>query len=66
MRMSTNIAREKLVSLGTCFGKFTKSGKFHLQITCLEHLAQFAKVGCHVWSVFGPANELSFSSVVLV
>lgn len=44
MRMATNVAREKLVSLGTCFGKFTKGGAFHLQITCLEHLAQFAKV----------------------
>ena len=44
MRMATNIARDKLVALGTCFGKFTKGGAFHLQITCLEHLAQFAKV----------------------
>jgi ribosome biogenesis protein Nip4 len=27
-----------------CFGKFTKSGKFKLQITCLDYLAQYATV----------------------
>lgn len=32
------------MSLGTCFGKFTKSGKFHLKVTCLDYLAQHAKV----------------------
>lgn len=45
MRRATNIAREALVSFGTCFGKFTKSGQFRLHITCLEYLAEFAKVG---------------------
>lgn len=44
MRMATSVPRESLCSLGTCFGKFTKGGKFHLRITALEHLAQFAKV----------------------
>ena len=31
------------MSLGTCFGKFTKSGKFRLQVTALEFLAPYAK-----------------------
>ena len=37
------IARDKLVSLGTCVGKFTHSGKFRLTIGCLDLLAQYAK-----------------------
>ncbi len=45
MRKATNIARKQLISLGTCIGKFTKSGKFHLQITALDVLAPYAKVG---------------------
>jgi 60S ribosome subunit biogenesis protein NIP7 len=32
------------MSLGTCFGKFTKSRKFKLHVTCLDHIAQYAKV----------------------
>ncbi len=32
------------VSVGTCFGKFTKTKKFRLHITCLDYLAQYAKV----------------------
>lgn len=44
MRKATNIARENLVSLGTCFGKITKSGKFRLHITALDFLAPYAKV----------------------
>lgn len=42
MRKATNVGREDLASLGTCFGKFTKTGKFRLQITCLDYLAQYA------------------------
>eukprot|EP00392_Amoebophrya_sp_AT5.2_P000706 g707.t1 len=35
-------ARKNLASLGICFGKFTHSGKFHLQVTCLDFLARLA------------------------
>ncbi|KAJ1444680.1 hypothetical protein M885DRAFT_626901 [Pelagophyceae sp. CCMP2097] len=42
MRHSTNIKRENLLALGTCFAKITHSGKIHLQITALNHLAQHA------------------------
>ena len=44
VRQATNVAREKLLAMGTCFGKFTKSMKFKLHITCLDYLAQYAKV----------------------
>ncbi len=41
---ATNIGRKQLISMGTCLGKFTGSGKFMLQITALDLLAQFASV----------------------
>lgn len=44
MRMATNIARDNLALMGTCFGKFTKSGKFRLRITALDLLAKHAQV----------------------
>ena len=31
------------MSLGICFGKFTKTGKFRLHITALPYLTQYAK-----------------------
>ena len=37
------IARDKLVALGTCIGKFTHSGKFRVTIGALDLLAQYAK-----------------------
>ncbi|KAI9145968.1 cytosolic large ribosomal subunit protein [Paraphysoderma sedebokerense] len=43
MKRAVSIGRDELCSLGTCFGKFTKSGKFKLQITALDYLAQYAK-----------------------
>lgn len=43
MRLGISVARPNLVSLGTCFGKFNKTGKFKLHITALDHLAQYAK-----------------------
>lgn len=44
MRKATNIARENLVSLGTCIGKFTKTRRFRLHITALDFMAPYAKV----------------------
>ncbi len=44
MKQAINIGREELFSFGTCFGKFTKTGKFRLAVTALDYLAQFAKV----------------------
>lgn len=50
------MAREKLIALGTCIGKFTHSGKFHLTIGALDVLAQHAKY--KVW--VKPSTELQF------
>lgn len=44
MRQATSVSRDTLLSLGTCFGKFTKSGKFRLHITALDYVSQYAKV----------------------
>ncbi len=56
MKLATNVGRDNLISIGTCFGKFTKSGKFHLHITCLDYIAQYAKY--KVWIKTGA--EMSF------
>lgn len=44
LKLAANISGEKLVSLGTCFGKFTKTHKFRLHVTALDYLAPYAKV----------------------
>lgn len=43
LAQATSIARPNLISLGTCMGKFSKSGKFKLGVTCLDWLAKYAK-----------------------
>jgi ribosome biogenesis protein Nip4 len=43
------IAREKLIALGTCIGKFTHTGKFKLTIGCLDVLSQYAKYKVRLW-----------------
>ncbi|EMD42011.1 hypothetical protein CERSUDRAFT_120870 [Gelatoporia subvermispora B] len=56
MRLGISVARPNLISLGTCFGKFSKSGKFKLHITALDYLAQYAKY--KVW--IKPNGEMPF------
>lgn len=56
MKLATSIARPNLSSLGTCFGKFSKTGKFRLHITALDYLVQYAKY--KVW--IKPNGELPF------
>jgi len=56
MKKAGNIARENLVSLGTCFGKFTKSSKLRLHITALDYLAPYAKY--KIW--LKPSAEQQF------
>ncbi|KAL2002958.1 hypothetical protein VTN02DRAFT_5431 [Thermoascus thermophilus] len=41
--IATSIARPNLLSLGTCIGKFTKTGKFRLHITALDVIAPHAR-----------------------
>ncbi len=44
MLRAVNIARDNLISLGTCIGKFSKKGKFKLHVTALTYLAPYAMV----------------------
>ena len=41
--LAVSIARPNLLSLGTCLGKFTKTGKFRLHITALDIIAPHAR-----------------------
>ena len=41
--LATSVARHDLLSLGTCLGKFTKTGKFRLHITALDIIAPLAR-----------------------
>ncbi|KAF5826050.1 nuclear import 7-like protein, isoform CRA_b [Dunaliella salina] len=50
------IAREKLISLGSCIGKLTHTGKFRLTIGALDILSQYAKY--KIW--VKPSNEMQF------
>jgi hypothetical protein len=43
LHLATSIARPNLVAMGTCFGKFSKAGKFKLGVTCLDWIATYAK-----------------------
>ena len=49
------------MSLGTCFGKFTKTGKFRLHITSLPYLAQYAKF--KIW--IKQNGEMPFYMVIM-
>ncbi|EON64407.1 60S ribosome subunit biogenesis protein NIP7 [Coniosporium apollinis CBS 100218] len=54
--LATSIARPNLLSLGTCLGKFTKTGKFRLHITALDVIAPHARY--KVW--VKPNGEMPF------
>ena len=56
LKLASHIGRDELVTSGVCFGKFTKTRKFKLQITCLDYLARFAKY--KVW--VKPQGEQTF------
>ncbi|CAA6657174.1 unnamed protein product [Spirodela intermedia] len=43
VRRATNVARDRLVAVGTCIGKFTKGGSFRLTIHGLDLLAAHAR-----------------------
>ena len=43
MRRATNVARDKLVGLGVCIGRFTHSGRFRLTVGSLDVLSKYAK-----------------------
>lgn len=41
--LATSVPRHDLLSLGTCVGKFTKTGKFRIHITALDVIAPHAR-----------------------
>ena len=56
LKMAAHIGRDELLSAGTMFGKFTKTKKFKLNITCLDFLAKYCKY--KVW--VKPQGEQTF------
>ncbi|KAG2439362.1 hypothetical protein HXX76_004721 [Chlamydomonas incerta] len=56
MKKATNVARDKLVALGTCIGKLTHTGKFRLTIGALDLISQYAKY--KIW--VKPSAEMQF------
>jgi 60S ribosome subunit biogenesis protein NIP7 len=54
--LATSISRKNLLSLGTCLGKFTKTGKFRMHITALDIIAPHARY--KVW--VKPNGEMPF------
>jgi 60S ribosome subunit biogenesis protein NIP7 len=54
--IATSIPRDNLLSLGTCLGKFTKTGKFRLHITALDVIAPHARY--KLW--IKPNGEMPF------
>lgn len=43
MHLATSVGRQNLIAMGTCLGKFSKSGKFKLGVTSLDWLSKYAK-----------------------
>ena len=56
LKYIATIGLDELIAAGVCFGKFTKTAKFRLHITCLDYLAKYAKY--KIW--LKPAGEQSF------
>jgi 60S ribosome subunit biogenesis protein NIP7 len=54
--LATSVSRDALLSLGTCLGKFTKTGLFRLHITALDIIAPHARYKVYVKS----NGEMSF------
>lgn len=61
MKFACNIGKDELISFGTNFGKFTKTGKFRLHVTALDFLAPYAKV-----CVYSPIPQATFIGVVVL
>jgi 60S ribosome subunit biogenesis protein NIP7 len=56
LRLAENLNPDQLISVGTCFGKFTKTNKFILSITALRFIAPYAQY--KIW--VKPAMEQQF------
>ena len=60
---SLSVSRKQLISVGSCFGKFTAGKKFRLHITALEFLAQYATG--KVWVKSGAEQSFLYGNNVL-
>ena len=49
MKVAASTSHNNLESLGVCFGKFTKSKKFMLNITALPYLSEYSKVRSYLF-----------------
>ncbi|KAJ3631987.1 hypothetical protein MTP99_013086 [Tenebrio molitor] len=47
LKLAESVPSNQLISVGICFGKFTKTNKFRLHITALNYLAPYAQ--CKIW-----------------
>eukprot|EP00924_Labyrinthula_sp_SR-Ha-C_P011714 maker-scaffold_17-snap-gene-6.70-mRNA-1 protein AED:0.33 eAED:0.33 QI:58/1/1/1/1/1/2/39/180 len=56
LKLSSNVASENLIYIGTLFGKFTKKRNFRLTVHCLDTLSDYAKHKVWVKS----SSEMSF------
>ena len=56
VKHASALPKDQLVSLGCLFGKFTKSKKFRLHVTCLDYVAKHAQH--RVW--LKPSAEQAF------
>jgi 60S ribosome subunit biogenesis protein NIP7 len=56
IKYAEHFEKKKLISIGTCIGKFTKTSKFRINITSLDYLAKFAKY--KIW--LKPSGEQSY------
>lgn len=43
LKLAENVGRDRLISLGCCMGKFSKTNKFKFHITALTYLAPYAQ-----------------------
>lgn len=43
VKKAAHFPRKQLISFGTCFGRFSKTKKFRLNVTALDYLAPYAK-----------------------
>ena len=43
VKLSTNVPKEEILCAGVQVGKFTKGGKFRLNVTCLDFISKYTK-----------------------
>lgn len=58
MKKANHIDHKSLISPGVCFGKFSKTLKFRLHVTCLDYISPYAKVADKI----SPSDACSTSS----